>query len=169
MVIGMECAMDIYKWKYGVSSEKRKTGNSDKEDYGEEKKDSRNDNSIDSEDQGYYFQGYSFVIGSDNACYKKELLLRRITDGNQQELGNSVRNDEKMSQPVIYSISIEKKYREDIKANLKDQMNVDLTGYAAKLKPGAVPPGRYQFGMLAKDACSRVNLVNWSSWTIEVL
>ena len=48
-------------------------------------------------------------------------------------------------------------------------MNVDLTGYAAKLKPGAVPPGRYQFGMLAKDACSRVKLVNWSSWTIEVL
>ena len=169
LVIGMECAMDIYKWKYGVSPEKRKTGNSDKEDYGEEKKDSRNDNSIDSEDQGYYFQGYSFVIGSDNACYKKELLLRRITDGNQQELGNSVRNDEKMSQPVIYGISIEKKYREDIKTNLKDQVNVDLTGYAAKLKPGAVPPGRYQFGMLAKDACSRVKLVNWSSWTIEVL
>lgn len=169
LVIGMECAMDIYKWKYGVSPEKRKTGNSDKEDYGEEKKDSRNDNSIGSEDQGYYFQGYSFVIGSDNACYKKELLLRRITDGNQQALGNSVRNDEKMSQPVIYSISIEKKYREDIKANLKDQMNVDLTGYAAKLKPGAVQAGRYQFGMLAKDACSRVKLVNWSSWTIEVL
>lgn len=38
LVIGMECAMDIYKWKYGVSPEKRKTGNSDKEDYGEEKK-----------------------------------------------------------------------------------------------------------------------------------
>ena len=109
------------------------------------------------------------IRGSDNACYKKELLLRRITDGNQQALGNSVRNDEKMSQPIIYSISIEKKYREDIKANLKDQMNVDLTGYAAKLKPGAVQAGRYQFGMLAKDACSRVKLVNWSSWTIEVL
>ena len=169
LVIGMECAMDIYKWKYGVSPEKRKTGNSDKEDYGEEKKDSRNDNSIDSEDQGYYFQGYSFVIGSDNACYKKQLLLRRITDGNQQTLGNSAEKEEKMPEPVIYSISIEKKYREDIKANLKDQMNVDLTGYAAKLKPGAVPPGRYQFGMLAKDACSRVKLVNWSSWTIEVL
>ncbi len=75
LVIGMECAMDIYKWKYGVSPEKRKTGNSDKEDYGEEKKDSRNANSIDSEDQGYYFQGYSFVIGSDNACYKKSFCF----------------------------------------------------------------------------------------------
>ena len=30
LVIGMECAMDIYKWKYGVSPEKRKAGNSDK-------------------------------------------------------------------------------------------------------------------------------------------
>lgn len=171
LVIGMECAMDIYKWKYGVSPEKRKTKNLDldKEDYSKKEKDHCNDSSNDSRDQGYYFQGYSFVIGSDNACYKKELLLRRIVDGNQQMLGNSVGKDEKMPQPVIYSISIEKKCREDIKANLKDQVNVDLTGYAAKLKPGAVPAGKYQFGMLAKDACSRVKLVNWSSWTIEIL
>lgn len=175
LVIGMECAMDIYKWKYGVSPEKRKNRNLDldKEDYSKKEKDNRNDRSNDrsndSEDQGYYFQGYSFVIGSDNACYKKELLLRRITDGNRQTSANTVEEDEKMPQPAIYSISIEKKYREDIKANLKDQMNVDLTGYAAKLKPGAVPPGRYQFGMLAKDACSRVRLVNWSSWTIEIV
>ncbi len=151
LVIGMECAMDIYKWKYGVSPEKRK------------------EKCLDKEDQGYYFQGYSFVIGSDNACYKKELLLRRITDGKQRAVENSAGKDEKISQPVIYSISIEKKYREDIKTNLKDQVNVDLTGYAAKLKPGAVPAGKYQFGMLAKDACSRVRLVNWSSWTIEIL
>jgi len=151
LVIGMECAMDIYKWKYGVSPEKRK------------------EKCLDKEDQGYYFQGYSFVIGSDNTCYKKELLLRRITDGKQRAVENSAGKDEKMSQPVIYSISIVKKYREDIKANLKDQVNVDLTGYAAKLKPGAVPAGKYQFGMLAKDACSRVRLVNWSSWTIEIL
>ena len=169
LVIGMECAMDIYKWKYGVSPEKRKTRSLGKEDYGAEKKDNRNDNSIDSEDRGYYFQGYSFVIGSDNACYKKELLLRRITDGNQPVGEDFKGKDRTMSQSVIYSISIEKKYREDIKANLKDQVNVDLTGYAAKLKPGAVPAGKYQFGMLAKDACSRTRLVNWSSWTIDIL
>lgn len=175
LVIGMECAMDIYKWKYGVSPEKRKNRNLDldKEDYSKKEKDNRNDRSNDrsndSEDQGYYFQGYSFVIGSDNTCYKKELLLRRITDGNRQTSANTVEEDEKMPQPAIYSISIEKKCREDIKANLKDQVNVDLTGYAAKLKPGAVPAGKYQFGMLAKDACSRVRLVNWSSWTIEIV
>ena len=171
LVIGMECAMDIYKWKYGVSPEKRKNRNLDldKEDYSKKEKDNRNDRSNDSEDQGYYFQGYSFVIGSDNACYKKELLLRRITDGNRQTSANTVEEDEKMPQPAIYSISIEKKCREDIKANLKDQVNVDLTGYAAKLKPGAVQAGKYQFGMLAKDACSRVRLVNWSSWTIEIV
>ncbi len=173
LVIGMECAMDIYKWKYGVSPEKRKAKNLDKKDYSKKEKDNRNDNSNDSindsEDQGYYFQGYSFVIGSDNACYKKELLLRRIIDGSRRTLGNSSEREEEMSQPAIYSISIEKKCREDIKANLRDQVNVDLTGYAAKLKPGAVPTGKYQFGMLAKDACSRVKLVNWSSWTIEIL
>ncbi len=155
LVIGMECAMDIYKWKYGVSPENRK--------------DNRNDSSNDGEDHGYYFQGYSFVIGSDNACYKKELLLRRITDGSQQMPGNSLEREEKMSPSVIYSLSIEKKCREDIKANLKDQVNVDLTGYAARLKSGDIPAGKYQFGMLAKDVCSRVKLVNWSSWTIEIV
>lgn len=89
LVIGMECAMDIYKWKYGVSPEKRKNRNLDldKEDYSKKEKDNRNDRSNDrsndSEDQGYYFQGYSFVIGSDNACYKKNCCFA----GSQMETG----------------------------------------------------------------------------------
>ena len=65
VVIGMEAAMDIYKWKYGVEPGKGKT----------EPKD---------EELGYYFQGYSFVIGSDNACYRKTLLLEN--KGNKQVL-----------------------------------------------------------------------------------
>ena len=48
LVVGMECAMDIYKWKYGVASSKgRKKALP--------------------EDEGFYFQGYSFIIGADNA------------------------------------------------------------------------------------------------------
>ena len=131
LVVGMECAMDIYKWKYGVASSKgRKKALP--------------------EDEGFYFQGYSFIIGADNACYEKKLLLR------SQESGK------------VYALSVENRYRKDIHDNLKDQLNVDLTGFTAKLQSGGLAKGVYQFGMLAQDRCSRQRLVNFSSWVIEI-
>lgn len=131
LVVGMECAMDIYKWQYGVSPDKGKV-------------------KVKPDEMGYYFQGYSFIIGSDNACYKKKLLLK----------------DQKNGQ--IWQIPVEDRYRQDIKRNLKDQINVDLTGFAAKMRKKEVPAGVYQFGMLAVDTCSRQRLVNWSNWVIEI-
>lgn len=130
LVVGMECAMDIYKWKYGVEAPKEKK--------------------VNSEDMGYYFQGYSFVIGADNACFIKKLLLRDKEKG------------------VIFAFFVDERCRKDIKNNLSDQLNVDLTGFAAKVKMNVLPEGSYQFGMLAKDRCSRLKLVNWSGWTLEV-
>ncbi len=131
LVVGMECAMDIYKWKYGVDAFEK-------------------DGSVNPDEMGYYFQGYSFVIGSDNACYKKTLLLKN-------------RDNDR-----IFAISLDTRYRQDIKKNLADQLNVDLTGYAAKVQADMIPGGSYQFGMLAEDQCSRLKLVNWSNWTLEV-
>lgn len=130
LVVGMECAMDIYKWKYGVEAPKEKK--------------------VNSEDMGYYFQGYTFVIGADNACFSKKLLLK----------------DKEKS--VFFVISVDARCRKDIKNNLSDQLNVDLTGFAAKVDGNVLPEGIYQFGMLAQDRCSRLKLINWSSWTLEV-
>lgn len=135
LVIGMECALDIYKWRHGVSWEaSREKGKAQ----------------MPREDMGYYFQGYSFVIGSDNACYKKKLLLRNQATGQ------------------VWTVAVERRYRKDIRDNLKDQLNVDLTGFAAKLPRDEIPAGVYQFGMLAEDRCSRQRLVNWSNWVLEV-
>lgn len=131
LVVGVESVVDIYKWKHGVDASKRK------EKPGQE-------------EMGYYFQGYSFVIGADNACYDKKLLLKAKESGD------------------IFEIPLENKYRQDIKNNLADQLHVDLTGFAAKLQAGRLPGGVYQLGMLACDRCSRTKLVNWSSWTFEV-
>ncbi len=131
LVVGMECAMDIYKWQYGVSPEKGKV-------------------KVRPEDMGYYFQGYSFVIGSDNACYKKKLLLKNQENGQ------------------VWLIPVEDRYRQDIKINLKDQVHVDLTGFAGKMRKREIPAGVYQFGMLALDTCSRQKLVNWSNWVIQI-
>lgn len=147
LVVGMECAMDIFKWKYGVSAEKMREISEKK---GEKGLDRGNAARISPGDTGYYFQGYSFIIGSDNACYKKRLLLKNKKDGR------------------IWQIPVDNRYRPDIKNNLQGQSNVDLTGFAAKVKKDAVPEGVYQFGMLAEDKCSRLKLVNWSSWVLEV-
>lgn len=159
LVVGMECAMDIYKWKYGVTPEKRRTAETEtgctamETACGDKKSCARSRET--EQDFGYYFQGYSFVIGSDNACYKKELLLRKKAEGNETE--------------AVYGVTLRSCYREDIRANLNDQINVELTGYEAKIRADALPKGTYQFGMLAKDLCSKTRLVNWSSWTIEVV
>ncbi len=131
LVVGMECAMDIYKWRYGGLPKKGRIKGRP-------------------EDMGYYFQGYSFIIGSDNACYKKTLLLKN-------------RDSEK-----IFSLSVENRYRKDIKDNLKDQVNVELTGFVARMQWGKIPEGVYQLGMLAEDKCSTQKLVNWSNWVLEV-
>ena len=131
LVVGMECARDIYRWLYSISPKKGKIAAQPK-------------------DMGYYFQGYSFIIGADNACYKKKFLLKN-KNNNQ-----------------ILAIAAENRYRQDIKNNLPDQMNVGLTGFAAKLPKKAVPAGIYQFGILAEDQCSRQKLVNWSNWVMEV-
>ena len=146
LVVGMECAMDIYKWKYGVSVEYAMSGSAKNN----KKHLPENENKISPEDTGYYFQGYSFVIGADNACYKKKLLLKNKENG------------------MVWQIPVDARYRQDIKNNLHDQVNVDLTGFAAKLKKNTVPAGVYQFGMLAQDQCSRQRLVNWSNWVLEV-
>lgn len=132
LVVGMECAMDIYKWKYGVSSRIGKVAEKP-------------------EEAGYYFQGYSFVIGADNACYEKQLLLKNTET------------------EEVFSIPVDICYRQDIRKNLKDQLNVDLTGFVSKVQKQSLPPGIYQFGMLARERYSRQKLVNWSSWVLEVL
>lgn len=131
LVVGMECAMDLYKWQYGVSPDKGKVR-------------------VRPEDMGYYFQGYAFVIGSDNACYTKRLLLKNKKDDR------------------VWMIEVDDRYRKDIKNNLEGQLNVDLTGFAAKMRKEEIPAGIYQFGMLAEDQCSRQKLVNWSNWVLEV-
>lgn len=131
LVVGMECARDIYRWLYSISPKK-------------------GDGDVKPEDMGYYFQGYSFIIGADNACYKKKFLLR-----------NKQNNQ-------ILAIEAQARYRQDIENNLPDQKNVGLTGFAAKLPKEAVPAGIYQFGILAQDQCSRQRLINWSNWVMEV-
>ncbi|MBR4767420.1 MAG: hypothetical protein IK088_00405, partial [Lachnospiraceae bacterium] len=102
------------------------------------------------QDLGFYFRGYTFVTGSNNACYERMLLLK-----------NTVTER-------VYGIVTNAEYRQDIADNVPDQKNVELSGFFAKMRPDAVPSGTYRFGMYMKDRTSKLRLYNWSSWTLEV-
>jgi len=128
--VGMECAMDIYKWKYGVPCKDK--------------------SSVRKEDLGYYFRGYTFVIGSNNACFEKTLFLQN-TESKR-----------------FYGIEITTEYRPDIDKNLPDQVNTSLTGYTAKMALDALPGGHYRFGMYVKDKTSKLRLYNFSNWTLDI-
>lgn len=134
--VGVEYATDLFKWKYGVSAD---------DIVGEGQTPH-----VMQEDRGYYFHGYAFVIGGNNACYERILLLKE------------------QDKRAIWRIPIAPKYRPDIGKALPDQLNVDLTGFAAKIKDDAVPPGKYLIGMMVKDRCSRQRIVNWSEKSIVI-
>ncbi len=92
--------------------------------------------------------GYCTVLGSNNACFDKELLLW---------------NEEK-----CYRISISDLYRADIEENLPDQECVGLSGYFVKISKMLIAQGEYRIGMLATDKTSRLKLVNWSKRYITI-
>ncbi len=93
---------------------------------------------------GYYISGFSFVIGSDNACFDKELLLKNSENG------------------MIYKLNINEIYRKDVDDNLEDQINTELTGFGVHIADDAVPEGIYDIGMAAYDRTGRLKLINWS-------
>lgn len=98
----------------------------------------------DYKDCGHYIAGFSFVIGSDNACFDKELLLKNREDG------------------TIYKLNINELYRKDVDDNLEDQVNTELTGFGVHIKDDAIPTGIYEIGMAAYDRTGRMKLMNWS-------
>ncbi|MCR4903601.1 MAG: glycosyltransferase [Butyrivibrio sp.] len=103
-------------------------------------------------EDGYFFKGYCFVIGSDNAFFERKIVLRQVEKG---ESGAQVVNSK------VYSFGVYTCYRPDIRARLSDQINVDLTGYKARIKRDAIPSGYYQIGMIAIDKTSKLRLINW--------
>jgi len=105
---------------------------------------------------GYYIKGYAFVIGADNACYDRRLLLRRLKE-QQAADGTAV----EVPEVPVWSVPVGDWYRPDIREKLSDQTHVDLTGYRVRIGRGDLPAGIYQLGMLVIDRTSRQRLVNW--------
>lgn len=90
-------------------------------------------------------QGYSVVLGDDNACYSRYLILE--PEGQSGEL--------------LY-MGLEAQYRDDLEANLPDQRNVALGGFRVSRLDEGLAPGNYRIGLLAVHRIGGLKLLNWS-------
>lgn len=98
---------------------------------------------------GVIITGWSVVLGDNNACYGKELILR----------------SEEMK---YYRIPLQGQYRPDLTENMPDQVNVGLCGYMTELMRTALPAGRYHVGVLAGNHVTGTKLINWSNRVVEI-
>lgn len=107
--------------------------------------------------------GWAVVLGDNNACYDRELLLKRVSDSFSPEA------DEWFRGPGdVMVIPLEGQYRPDLEANMPDQVNVALGGFHVRLRRNLLPPGKYRIGAAAKHRITGAGLANWSNRFIEV-
>ncbi|MCD8130296.1 MAG: glycosyltransferase [Lachnospiraceae bacterium] len=95
-------------------------------------------------------QGWIVVLGSDNACFDKAVLLQPVSEPDK-----------------IYKVEYTDQYRVDLERNMPDQKNVGLSGFAFEFDQH-LPAGEYRLGAIARDRLSRLCLVNWVGHTFEV-
>ena len=125
-------------------------------------------------------QGYSVVLGDNNACYDRRLILWKLEEPNtpEAEMKEQQVHEKKAIQapekketqaPEAYeprgkirclSVTLEGQYRPDLEENMADQVNVALCGFW--VKPDRIPAGAYRVGILAHSRVSGIRLVNWS-------
>ena len=95
-------------------------------------------------------QGYSVVLGDNNACYDKYLVLL------PEQMGSS-----------LYQ-KLDGQYRQDLEENLPDQVNVALGGFCVSRKGEKLPKGNYRIAVLAVNRISGLKLMNESGKYLEV-
>lgn len=106
--------------------------------------------------------GWSVVLGDNNACYEKELVLEKAG-------GNFTVNADKWSQARgVFAIPLTEQYRPDLEENMPDQVNVALSGFHVRLKANLLAPGRYRMGVAVKHRVTGARLMNWSNRFLEI-
>lgn len=99
-------------------------------------------------DSQFALTGWSVVLGDNNACYDKKIILK--------------------SEEGIYCLSLMGQYRPDLTENMPDQTNVGLCGFVLEWEEGALPAGSYQVGVVALNRINGTGLINWSNRMVEV-
>ena len=96
-----------------------------------------------------FFQGYQFVIGSDNACFTRSVLLQNEAT------------------QAVYEIPCGEVFRPDLDVNVEDG-HVSLCGFAFVISKDSLPKGRYRVGCMATALVGRQRLCRFVNKFIEV-
>ncbi len=97
-------------------------------------------------------KGYGVVLGDDNACYDRYLVLSKSL--------------EDLSEAVM--VKTGKQYRQDLEENMADQRNVALCGFDVEVsKEEWNRLDGYFIGIIAVHKVSKLKLINWSGWQLR--
>lgn len=100
-------------------------------------------------------QGYGIVLGDDNACYKRYVVLC------PDLTAASITPDSMIMQA-------ENQYRYELEENVPDQKNVALCGFCID-RTGETPAhGSYKAGMLAVNRVTGLKLFNWCGKVVKL-
>lgn len=102
--------------------------------------------------------GYGVVLGDNNACYRKSLLLGKSDDT----------GDSKWTLSRLWSQELAQQYRPDLEENMGDQCNVALSGFWLDLSGQQLPAGEYRIGMTAVSKAGTQKLINWSNRFLQI-
>lgn len=102
------------------------------------------------EQEVWWIEGWAYVLGMDNCCYDKTLLLK----------------DEKNNR--FYRAETLTRYRKDVEEILPQQKNVALSGFMARIIKQQLLPGHYRITMLAKDKRSGQRLYRETDTILSV-
>lgn len=104
---------------------------------------------FDEKDDTIWIEGWSYVLGMDNARYQRKLLLAG-------EKGQ------------IYEAAVLPRYRKDVVDILPDETNVALAGFVCRIPKQDLIPDTYRVAMVASDMCSMQKLYRMSEKTFTV-
>lgn len=96
-------------------------------------------------------QGYSVVLGDDNACYDRYLFLEKEDGAGER-----------------FCMKLEGQYRDDLETNLPDQRNVALGGFRVSREGERLAPGSYRIGILAVHRIGGLKLFHWAGRCLRV-
>ena len=99
--------------------------------------------------QYLYFQGYQFVIGSENPCFDRYLLCQNQVSGE------------------VYRIPCAYTFRPDLERNVSEG-HASLCGFSLVIEKKDLPKGRYRVGCMAKSTISRQVLCRFTNKYVEV-
>lgn len=100
-------------------------------------------------------QGYGVVLGDDNACYERFLVLLQVQ-------GSEPQNGTAYEEKNFWCMRLAGQYRQDLEQNLPDQKNVGLCGFSVSRKGEQLAPGVYRVGLIAARRWGALKLLGWS-------